>query len=243
MGYSLTQRGVDLEADHKMSLLNYYGYRYYDPETGRWLNRDPLGENWSTGEFNEYAFVANRMSVDYLGLIEIHGDYINPDDGKPLPDDSSNCLGGAMTNTETTFLYPDKKKSPDKNFIEAMAVHGWVCKEVKDKDGCTSKCSEEKLLITLYKRLAQTNPWTDPRFPFHPANSGFNDIHAIRADTGCGPWKQIPHTEYNKQEFDNRIEWKDFTDKPLLCCTRALKQVPEGCCDKNLKKESGKTQK
>jgi len=24
--------------------LVYYGYRYYDPGTGRWLNRDPLGE-------------------------------------------------------------------------------------------------------------------------------------------------------------------------------------------------------
>jgi RHS repeat-associated protein len=24
--------------------LVYYGYRYYDPSTGRWLNRDPLGE-------------------------------------------------------------------------------------------------------------------------------------------------------------------------------------------------------
>jgi len=24
--------------------LLYYGYRYYDPETGRWLNRDPIEE-------------------------------------------------------------------------------------------------------------------------------------------------------------------------------------------------------
>ena len=23
----------------------YYGYRYYDPMMGRWLNRDPIGEN------------------------------------------------------------------------------------------------------------------------------------------------------------------------------------------------------
>ncbi len=24
--------------------LYYYGYRYYSPDTGRWLSRDPLGE-------------------------------------------------------------------------------------------------------------------------------------------------------------------------------------------------------
>lgn len=66
MGYSLTQRGVDLEADHKMSLLNYYGYRYYDPETGRWLNRDPIEEQ---GGVNLYGFVGNDGVnwLDYLG--------------------------------------------------------------------------------------------------------------------------------------------------------------------------------
>ena len=50
--------------------LYYYGYRYYDPVTGRWPSRDPLGENWSSGEFNEYSFVNNDgvNSGDYLGL-------------------------------------------------------------------------------------------------------------------------------------------------------------------------------
>ena len=33
--------------------LYYYGYRYYDPRTGRWLNRDPLAER---GGFNLYQF-------------------------------------------------------------------------------------------------------------------------------------------------------------------------------------------
>jgi len=25
--------------------LVYYGYRYYSPELGRWINRDPLGDS------------------------------------------------------------------------------------------------------------------------------------------------------------------------------------------------------
>jgi len=50
--------------------LYYYGYRFYDPVTGRWPSKDPLEENWSTGEFNEYVFITNSTinSWDYIGL-------------------------------------------------------------------------------------------------------------------------------------------------------------------------------
>ncbi|MDD4347947.1 MAG: RHS repeat-associated core domain-containing protein [Opitutales bacterium] len=34
----------------------YYGYRYYDPTNGRWLNRDPIAEQ---GGLNLYGFVGN----------------------------------------------------------------------------------------------------------------------------------------------------------------------------------------
>jgi RHS repeat-associated protein len=44
----------------------YYGYRYYDPNTGRWPSRDPIGER---GELNLYGFVFNRPLswIDRLG--------------------------------------------------------------------------------------------------------------------------------------------------------------------------------
>ena len=45
----------------------YYGYRYYNPSTGRWLNRDPIGE--AVG-INLYGFVYNNPvnRFDRLGL-------------------------------------------------------------------------------------------------------------------------------------------------------------------------------
>jgi len=48
--------------------LYYYGYRYYNPATGRWLNRDPLGE---TGCLNLYAFCEGQPTNlnDPLGLL------------------------------------------------------------------------------------------------------------------------------------------------------------------------------
>ncbi len=42
------------------------GYRFYNPELGRWINRDPIGED---GGLNVYAFVGNGAIhvIDYLG--------------------------------------------------------------------------------------------------------------------------------------------------------------------------------
>jgi RHS repeat-associated protein len=47
--------------------LIYYGYRYYNPQTGRWTSRDPAAE---AGGVNLYAFIRNDgiNSVDLLGL-------------------------------------------------------------------------------------------------------------------------------------------------------------------------------
>jgi RHS repeat-associated protein len=53
--------------------LYYYGYRFYDPNLQRWLNRDPIGEFEG---INLYAFVLNSPPslMDPLGLSEIRLD-------------------------------------------------------------------------------------------------------------------------------------------------------------------------
>ncbi|MDX1681122.1 MAG: RHS repeat-associated core domain-containing protein, partial [Akkermansiaceae bacterium] len=50
--------------------LYYYGYRYYDPNAGRWINRDPIEEE---GGLNLYAFVSNDgvNAWDLLGMINV----------------------------------------------------------------------------------------------------------------------------------------------------------------------------
>ena len=52
----------------------YYGYRYYDPVTGRWPNRDPIEER---GGANLYGFVGNDgvNSWDYLGMAVASGGF------------------------------------------------------------------------------------------------------------------------------------------------------------------------
>jgi RHS repeat-associated protein len=46
--------------------LAYYGFRYYSPGMGRWLNRDPLSEQ---GGINLYSFCLNSDSIDPVGLM------------------------------------------------------------------------------------------------------------------------------------------------------------------------------
>jgi RHS repeat-associated protein len=50
--------------------LYYYGYRYYDPVTGRWPSRDPIQER---GGVNLYGFIGNDPvgNKDLLGMVMI----------------------------------------------------------------------------------------------------------------------------------------------------------------------------
>jgi RHS repeat-associated protein len=63
----------------------YYGYRWYDPLTGRWLSRDPIGER---GGVNVYGFVRNEgiAMTDYLGLAHyLTGNETAAENGAMLP--------------------------------------------------------------------------------------------------------------------------------------------------------------
>ena len=50
--------------------VRYYGYKYYNPELGRWINRDKIEEK---GGLNICGFVQNTpvSQPDYLGLLEL----------------------------------------------------------------------------------------------------------------------------------------------------------------------------
>ncbi|MEI7902986.1 MAG: RHS repeat-associated core domain-containing protein, partial [bacterium] len=52
-----------------MSGVLFYGYRYYSPGLGRWINRDQIQEK---GGLNVYSFLRNCSvnAVDLFGLIQ-----------------------------------------------------------------------------------------------------------------------------------------------------------------------------
>lgn len=67
MAFRFSTKATDVDTG-----LVYYGYRFYDPDRGRWPNRDPYGE---AGGANIYAFLSNETlnSVDLLGLHRVDG--------------------------------------------------------------------------------------------------------------------------------------------------------------------------
>ena len=77
---------------NRSSGLDLTLYRAYDPEKGRWLSRDPLGEykrlnlKYPTGP-NLYAYVKNdpMESIDPLGLEDWHAPMWPPPDPTPTP--------------------------------------------------------------------------------------------------------------------------------------------------------------
>jgi len=82
--------------------LNYYGYRYYNPSTGRWLRRDPQEEQ---GGLNLFTFVANDgiNHTDALGLMTLQA---LKDIAKQLDGDVSGvkccCKGESGISLETS---------------------------------------------------------------------------------------------------------------------------------------------
>jgi RHS repeat-associated protein len=62
--FRFSTKYIDVETN-----LIYYGFRYYQPQTGTWLSRDPIEE---MGGINLYAFAANDPvhKIDYLGLLD-----------------------------------------------------------------------------------------------------------------------------------------------------------------------------
>ena len=94
--------------------LYYYGYRYYDPVTGRWPSRDPIGER---GGINTYSFVGNIPVnlIDVLGLADLHviiGANINQKNANP------------HAGHETASLTGEARGVDSKNGIESIIRAG-----------------------------------------------------------------------------------------------------------------------
>ena len=70
---------------HDETELYYYGYRYYMPEMGRWLTRDPIGE---VSELNSYTAMLNNPGahIDPVGLYKFEIKMPTIDTGRiPIP--------------------------------------------------------------------------------------------------------------------------------------------------------------
>ena len=89
--------------------LVYYNYRYYSPELGRWINRDPIGE---AGGLNLYNMLkTNAISqIDQYGLWDDMQDQTNPN--SPFnPNNPYNTLPPPLTLLEKFMEWYNNEKN------------------------------------------------------------------------------------------------------------------------------------
>lgn len=128
------------------------GYRFYNPELGRWLNRDPIREE---GGENLYGFVFN----DPISLVDILGLDIN----RPVPRGPIGCCGGQRFDTRDQCCENDTPV--DKDSI-------WVCKrKLGGPDSWIPKIGPLSHTFIVCVDPA-TNPDTDQKFGKQPGGKG-----------------------------------------------------------------------
>jgi len=125
----------------------YYGYRYYDPVTGRWPSRDPMRE---VGGLNLYGFIHNNPTTlwDYLGLSYIGDalDLVNDPSGflqKKIEKFIKKKLPGANVALLAKEIGEELAKAVNKAIKDKeklMKKSGFSLKEMQ----CVNDCLEER---------------------------------------------------------------------------------------------------
>jgi RHS repeat-associated protein len=134
--------------DDESDLL-YYGYRYYSASTGRWLSRDPIGEE---GGHNLLVFVRNnpvelfdKLGQQFCGYGCMPKDCDGVPDG-PTPEwswsEGINAVANALTILDLAL------GGPTGEGIVPAAIIKWVCKP-KCPSPQQIKCAVQKIQNTL----------------------------------------------------------------------------------------------
>ena len=133
--------------------LVYYGYRFYDPDRGRWINRDPIGEE---GELCLYSFLHNAPTNAYDILGEKQGQEYDTEEAaaeaglKDMFDLTNETIPQGRAEHEQmrrqkgkmyaapTYgkKFKDEKVISGKDFVAHGLEHGtWIYKILKEPTG------------------------------------------------------------------------------------------------------------
>jgi RHS repeat-associated protein len=176
--YRFSCKPVDQETG-----LYYYGYRWFDSETGRWMNRDPLKEK---GGLNLYGFLGNSplSRFDVLGLSSSQaygnmlGKYLSEQGISPwdiLTGNQRNIninLGGAL------FIGPLTALRPFCDIVATATLHDsrpptpeeQTSKCVRDVDLAIGvSCGVRRMLTSKASVIPKIGPsiasWADKKVP------------------------------------------------------------------------------
>jgi RHS repeat-associated protein len=172
--------------------LYYYGYRYYNPSTGRWLSRDPIEER---GGRNLCSFVSNLPvnSWDLLGLL--------------TPVDVLNCYFG---NSPERLWVMEQNDEYTKRMREWVAVQQALDKAKKDLSANCDKWQSS--------HMATPKWYPSPTPEFSPDKASFRI--AVPSPAGTGPGDSIKDYALYKTtgHIDDNL-WYSAVGSFTLCVT------------------------
>ncbi len=188
-----------------LGVIHYYGYRYFHPNLGRWLSRDPIGEQ---GGLNLYGFVGNSPidSFDLLGLVE--ADLIQFDfsihefeECSIIIDVGHGGLSNSASTERATNRISNKKENKCRRFISV---------------GCGAN-----YLNSIYNKaglgVSVMPPW---RYPLNDHTDGDSDLLKppfLRNDL-CQGIELTSHIDYALAT--SKAYAKNFCESKTCCCSQ-----------------------
>jgi RHS repeat-associated protein len=237
------------QQDNESGLL-YYGYRYYDPLTGRWPSRDPIGES---GGVSLYGFVGNGgiNLIDFLGwnIITVSGGINVNRDLDSHDNNWRNFITAAELRLKelrssqlaseeiewlvewTTLgerLWYDKSRYPFRNFFLDNAAYQQEVANIANKYNAKLRIFTNK---KEFAHIINTEPETGKR---RRGNTRITDF----AFYGHGDPGHLK-LNYNKKEFD--ISSEDIKSGLFLksSFTKSCKCVSWACRSANTQEDGG----
>jgi RHS repeat-associated protein len=160
--------------DEETGFYNY-GYRYYDPTTGRWPSRDPMWdvvreEPTAWGVFNLYSFVNNEAInwYDFLGFVT--GTFDSQDE----------AAKAALKEAWNKTVEEDKKYREGGNPVHPKAKEGHYGNEWCGRICCKDKKFYYTGSVTLGKQASCKST-------IAPCPEGYTDTGSYHTHPGGGP--------------------------------------------------------
>ena len=205
----------------------YFGYRFYDPATQRWLNRDPIGED---GGVNLYGYVENDplSNVDFFGLWSpgAHDDLINHALAGKASDDciariqrSSRGFDKRTQGVQYTHVHSMRRK--EQSSADAIAERDGFIQDTLAKARTAAESGNcDAAMDALGEAL---HPIMDSTSPMHTDNNGNPNVWNPYYPFGHSPNDKIGNETISEitgeiyQKMDKRLT-EAFNKVKCKCC-------------------------
>ncbi len=138
--------------DDESDLL-YYGYRYYNASTGRWPNRDPIGE---LGAINLYGFVHNNP----INTVDLHGLSALGDAWEALKWLYKGPCGAAVGGIASKIYFKSQADTRYAHCMVSCKIGKWCGKDTAAAAGVAKEFYD---LITCAYQGLRTGKWDSPQ--------------------------------------------------------------------------------